>query len=166
MLVGCLVAAQVHGSPQEQVSAVAAEDPSETVVFLVRHAEKQIGEDPELTARGQARASKLADLLMHAGINYLHSSDYSRTKQTAAPLAVAFGLVTQLYDPRDLPALVKRIRDKGGRHVIVGHSNTVPQTVALLGGEPGAAIAENEYDRLYLVTLANGMAVTTVQLRY
>ena len=46
----------------------------------------------------------------------------------------------------------------GGRHLVVGHSNTVPELVALLGGDGGPPIDEaGEYDRLYVVTLtANG----------
>ena len=46
----------------------------------------------------------------------------------------------------------------GGSHLVVGHSNTVPELVALLGGDGGPPIDEaGEYDRLYVVTLtANG----------
>ena len=42
--------------------------PPETVIYLVRHAEKQTGDDPSLTVEGQARAEELAQTLQQAGI--------------------------------------------------------------------------------------------------
>jgi len=52
-----------------------------------------------------------------------------------------------------------------GRHLVLGHSNTTPQLVEALGGEPGAPIEEMEYDRLYIVTLMDGRT-STVLLRF
>jgi hypothetical protein len=50
---------------------------------------------------------------------------------------------------------------------VVGHSDTTPELVGLLGGDPGAPIDEpTEYDRLYVVTLGPDGTVTTVLLRY
>jgi hypothetical protein len=50
---------------------------------------------------------------------------------------------------------------------VVGHSNTTPAAVELLGGEPGAEIDEaDEYDRLYILTIATSGEVSTVVLRY
>ena len=73
----------------------------------------------------------------------------------------------KLYDPRELPSLVAQLRRIGGRHLIVGHSNTIPKTVELLGGEPGLAINEkSEYDRLYIVDVGANGAVSTVMMRY
>lgn len=139
-----------------------------TVVFLVRHAEKvDASADPELSQVGAERAVDLAAVLRDSGIERIHSSDYIRTRDTAAPLAVALGLEVELYDPRDLEALAVRLEEGGGRHLVVGHSNTTPNVVELLGGEPGAEIDEaSEYDRLYVVTIAAGGVASTVLLRY
>lgn len=138
------------------------------VVFLVRHGEKSDADrDPELSPAGKARARTLVDMLRDAGITHVHSSDFIRTRDTAAPLATARGLDLQLYDPNNLPALIQKVRSAGGRHLIVGHSNTTPQAVALLGGEPGQPIEEAaEFDRLYIVTIGPDDHVTTVLLRY
>lgn len=139
-----------------------------TVVFLVRHAEKvDESADPELSEAGAERAADLAAALRDAGIERIHSSDYIRTRDTAAPVAAALGIEVELYDPRDLSSLIDLLTRAGGRHLVVGHSNTTPAAVEQLGGEPGGAIVEGtEYDRLYVVTIGGDGAVSTVTLRY
>jgi len=137
-------------------------------VFLVRHAEKiDKSKDPNLSAEGLERALILARVLRDSRIEYVHSSDFIRTRDTATPIADAQELEVELYDPRNLPILVEKLRRKGGRHLVVGHSNTTPLMVELLGGEPGAEInEESEYDRLYIVTVATDRSVNSVMLRY
>jgi phosphohistidine phosphatase SixA len=150
------------------VPAVQASEHEPLVVFLVRHGEKaDLGEDPELSAAGRERAAILARTLRSAEIEYVHSSDFIRTRATAEPTAVEHGLEVELYDPRDLPALVAKLRGTGGRHLVVGHSNTTPPMVELLGGRPGPAIDEKgEYDRLYIVTVGGNGAAISVMMRY
>lgn len=147
-------------------AAVAEGEP--LVVFLVRHAEKtKVGRDPALTEEGAMRAEVLARSLRSADIDAVHSTGYVRTMSTAAPAATRLGTETEAYDPRDLPALAKKLRDAGGRHLVVGHSNTTPQMVELLGGDPGPAIDEAaEYDRLYIVTARADGSASSVLLRY
>jgi hypothetical protein len=48
---------------------------------------------------------------------------------------------------------------------VLGHSNTTPDLVTALGGDPQGPIAEMEYDRLYVVTLTDEGA-STVLLRF
>ena len=137
------------------------------VVFLVRHAEKlDDSNDPPLSEQGQARAAALARLLADAGITRVFSTGYARTRLTAQPLADRLGAEVEIYDPRDPAALVRRLADAGGRALVVGHSNTTPGLVQALGGDPGGPIAEDEYDRLYVVTLTPGAPPETVLLRY
>lgn len=146
--------------------AQAAAEP--LVVFLVRHAEKvDSSADAALSDAGRQRSAELARVLRDAHIQHVHSSDYARTRDTAAPTAALARTDVELYDPGDLPALVAQLRGTGGRHLVVGHSNTTPEVAKLLGGEPGAPIVESdEYDRLYMVTIGADGAVTTVLLRY
>ncbi len=139
------------------------------VVFVVRHAEKVAeGDDPPLSASGRARAAALADLLEEAGIVAVHSSDFRRTLETAAPLAERLGLPILLYDPAGPQPLVDRMLRDGGRHLVIGHSNTAPELVERLGGDGGTAIDEHsEYDRLYVVMpSADGGPARTLLLRY
>lgn len=135
------------------------------IVFLTRHAEKATeGNDPNLTAQGQARARNLARLLAKAGITAVFSTPTSRTRQTAQPLAVQSGVEAQLYDPAKPGTLVDKAKAAIGAAMIVGHSNTVPGLVSLFGGAPGAPIGDNEYDRLYQLILHADGSVTTVLL--
>lgn len=144
-----------------------------TVVFLVRHAEKSSGaaggasQDPGLTEAGRDRARALARVLGPAGITAIHSTDYRRTLGTARPLADALGREVTIYQPDELEALAERLRGTGGRHLVVGHSNTTPELVSMLGGEPGPPIDEEcEYDRLYVLVLEPDRTATTIRQRY
>jgi broad specificity phosphatase PhoE len=138
------------------------------VVFLVRHAEKLEAEaDPDLSTKGRGRAQVLASTLQSAGITHVHSSDYKRTRNTAGAVSRELGLKTKIYDPRELPSLVTQLKNMGGRHLVVGHSNTTPALARLLGGVPGSAIDEKrEFDRLYVITIDQSGKASTVLLRY
>ena len=134
----------------------------------MRHGEKaDLSKDPELSAVGRKRAAALAKTLRSAEIEYIHSSDFVRTRSTAAPTATEYGLEVELYDPRDLSTLVEKLRRTGGRHLVVGHSTTTPSMAELLGGKPQSAINEKgEFDRLYIVTIGRDGAASSVMMRY
>jgi phosphohistidine phosphatase SixA len=136
-----------------------------TVVYLVRHAEKlDDSKDPPLNDAGTARAALLARTLADAGITHIWSTDLKRTRLTAKPLAEKLGVTVSTYDPAKLSELAVRLQTTPGRHLVVGHSNTTPELVQALGGDPGGAIQDTEYDRFYVVVLAPG-GPATVQLR-
>ncbi|MEZ4699924.1 MAG: phosphoglycerate mutase family protein [Rhodothermales bacterium] len=145
--------------------------PDPVVIYLMRHAEKQVPPadttaDPSLDAAGMARAAALARTLGEAGVTRILSTNFKRTIETVEPLAQQLGLEVERYDPRALDAVAELLKTSTGRIVVVGHSNTTPQLVGLLGGESGPAYDEvTEYDRLYIVTIASGKT-TTIQLRY
>lgn len=138
------------------------------LVFLVRHAEKEpTGSDPILTEAGEARAQLLAKLLRDSSITNIHSTNYKRTWNTATPFAKQISKSIQSYDPRNHAALIQKIKATGGRHLVVGHSNTIPALVRSFGGKPRGAIDEaTEYDRLYILSFDENGAVNTVLLRY
>lgn len=152
---------------------------SETLIFLVRHAERaddgpeenrmamdpMMAEDPPLSAAGQDRAALLAEMLSDAGITHIHSTDYRRTQETAGPTAEGTGIKTTLYDASDLERFAVELISTPGRHLVVGHSNTTPSLVEALGGEPGSPMEPLEYDRLYLVSVSDS-GVRTVLLRF
>lgn len=139
----------------------------ETVVFLFRHAEKATGKDPSLTNPGKQRASELANTLRESGITHIFSSDYARTKQTVEPLAKEWNLKIQSYDPGQLSIFAEELKSIKGRIAVSGHSNTTPELVKLLGGDPGFPIGEKwEFDRLYVLTLKEGKLLSSVQMKY
>lgn len=171
--------AQAPASP----APTAAPERARTVIVL-RHAEKDPGGDPKdpgLSEAGARRAAALAELLAHAGVTHLFSSEYRRTHDTLAPLAARLGLTVQTV-PAAKPEELLRALDQlpaGSVAVVAGHSNTVPDVVARLGGELGGLVKsgttsllpDEAYDRLAVVTrppeAARALAApSTVELRY
>jgi len=120
---------------------------------LVRHAEKtKDKKDPALTKAGSQRAKDLVAALKDVPLTKIYSSDYKRTRNTAAPISAITGLDVVIYNPRDLRGFSKNLLMETGHILVVGHSNTTPQLSELLGGEAGTPIIEaTEYDRLYIL---------------
>jgi phosphohistidine phosphatase SixA len=136
------------------------------IVFLIRHAEKaDDSRDPPLSDEGKARAEGVARLLGDAGVTRIWSTNLLRTRHTAQPLADRLGLPVETWDPMALSAFADGLRRLPGRHLVVGHSNTTPDLVHALGGTPGDAIQDTEYDRLYVLVKV-GESVTTTLLRF
>lgn len=135
----------------------------ENVVVLVRHAEKvDDSRDPELSDVGKERARTLAEMLRDTELDAVYSTDFIRTRETARPLAELLELDVLIYDGSRLEELAAHLRAAGGRFLVVGHSNSTPEMVRLLGGDPGSAIPDDEYDRLYLVVEGREGTVTTL----
>lgn len=130
--------------------------------YLLRHFDKQnLQPDPGLTATGERRSMALVELLRDKTIRHIFSSDYARTRASVAPLAEARSLSVHLYDPRDLNALAAQLRKLDGA-VVVGHSNTTPQLVRLLGGT-AENMQEQDFGDVYVLTRTQG-AVETQRL--
>lgn len=157
-------------------TAVAPATPAQagaSVIYFVRHAETATEtadpRDPPLSAEGEQRAVTLARVLAETGLLSVHSTDLNRTRSTAAPVAEAFGLEVETYDPFDEEAIVglaDRLKSTPGGHLIVGHSNTTPEFVEAFGGDPISPIAETEYDRLYVLTVGSSGDLVSTLLRY
>lgn len=138
---------------------------ADTTYYLVRHAEKtKDKKDPALTDAGKQRAQDLALRLKDVKLTKIYSSDYTRTRDTAAPVAAAQGLDVTLYDPRDLQGFAESLSQEKGHILIIGHSNTTPPLAALLGGEAGEPINEAaEYDRFYVLSKTGKNAITVME---
>jgi broad specificity phosphatase PhoE len=121
------------------------------------------GADPDLSDAGRARAASLAEMLKDARITQIFVTEFKRTQQTAVPLAKRLGLEPAVVSSKEPAALAERLRGASGNVLVVGHSNTVPQILEALGVE-GVAIADSEYDNLFLVT--RGASPSLVRLRY
>jgi broad specificity phosphatase PhoE len=123
-----------------------------SVYYVMRHLHTPAGErDPDLTAEGQRQAALLAQWFRNERPAALYVSHYRRTRQTAAPLAAVLGLIPIVYDPADTPALLERVRAGPLPALIVGHSNTVPDIVAQLGGERPAALVHEDFGDIWQV---------------
>jgi broad specificity phosphatase PhoE len=137
-------------------------------IFLVRHAEKaSSAADALLSPEGEKRAECLANTLKDAGIKQIYVTDVKRTQQTAAPLAKALKLTPTILPAKDPNALIKNLLYTGGGNIlVVGHSDTVPFLIARLQAGTVPPIADNEYDRLFVVTIAEAAATPVTTLHY
>lgn len=136
-----------------------------TSIYLTRHAEKAAtGTDPALTSEGHVRATHIAATLKDAKIKHIYSTSYLRTKQTAQPLATYLSLPVTIYDGSQLATFAQQLRALPDNALVVGHSDTTPALIEQLGGDPGSAIAETEFDRLYQLHFSADGSVTTTLL--
>jgi len=119
--------------------------------YLIRHAEKQTGDDPELTVQGQQRAQRIAHLLSLTNSDAIYSTNYQRTRQTAEPIAQVKSLTVQHYNPKELKQFAHKLLSDNKDAVIVGHSNTTPQLVRLLSGQSVPDMDEQTYYKIYQV---------------
>lgn len=125
---------------------------AEPAYFVMRHLDTPAGErDPDLLPEGRRAAEALARWFGNRPPAAIYVTDYRRSRQTAAPLAARFGLTPVVYDPADTPGLVARVRGAGGRVLIVGHSNTVPEIVAQLGGARPAPLTHGDFGDVWRV---------------
>lgn len=119
-------------------------------LFLLRHAEKRDGINPNLSEAGKSRAEHLVSMLKDKEIKHIFSTNYNRTLETVKPLSQKLGIVVTHYNPRQLTALVKQLKTLKGNTVIVGHSNTTPQLVKLLI-DHDVTINEDQFDKLFVI---------------
>ena len=147
---------------------LAAAQQNVRTVFLVRHAEKaSAAADAPLSPEGEKRAECLASTLRDAGIKQIYVTDVMRTQQTAAPLAKALKIKPTILPAKDPNALIKNLVYTGGGNIlVVGHSDTVPFVIARLQGGTVAPIGENEYDRMFVMTVAEAAGMPAATLHY
>ncbi|MHC5109718.1 MAG: SixA phosphatase family protein [Planctomycetota bacterium] len=125
-----------------------------TVVYVVRHAEKESDTaDTDLSKKGHERAATLAWMLRDVPLDAIYSTDTLRTRNTVKPTATAGKLDILTYHPR--PGKLAQViqRELAGKSLLVcGHSNTVPRLLAELGAGIDEKILAG-YDDLFIVVL-------------
>jgi len=151
------------------------ESQATTTVIFVRHAEKAAmpADNPGLSAAGQRRAAELKRQLVDAdvvaGVDAVYSTPFRRTEETARPIADALDLPLHSYDAADTEAIMENIVKvhKGKVILVVGHSNTLPALMGNMGASKRVpAIAEDEYDNIYIVSIPWFGKTKTIRLRY
>lgn len=128
------------------------------MIFLVRHAERADAggpaeKDPALSETGKKRAAALAQALRDVAISAIHTSEFQRTRETAAPLAASLGVKPEVVPAKESTVLVAKLAAATGNVLVVGHSNTVPEVIKALGITTPITLAEDAYDDLFLVVL-------------
>ena len=151
----------------------AAAASAQQAVFLVRHAELPGAAmaDPKnvpISPAGKARAQRLAALLKDAGISAIYVTDFTRTKQTAQPLAQELGrplTVVPKGDPRELVAQIRK-EHPADKVLLVGHTDTLPGLIKALGHPDEIKIDAQDYGNVFMVAPRSEGPPTFVRLRY
>ena len=136
----------------------AQQEPAETKIYIVRHAEKEAGNDPVLTAAGNNRAGDLMRALQNEGIQKIYVSQYRRTQKTSDSLRLQLKIDTVHYAADTLcDNLINSIMEHGdfGKTIlIIAHSNTIPQIIRKFGVKdyPYGDIPDNVFDNLFVIT--------------
>ena len=160
-------------APQEQSKPI--------TVYLVRHAERadEPRQDPPLTEKGTLRSQELARILANADIKSIITSQFLRTKQTAEPLAkqanvavTSISLSVNPSNPRTISEqstaeVINKILERSGESVlVVGHSNSIPDVIKMLGGDVSPVIDEKKFDDLFVVTVYGKGKAKVAHMKY
>lgn len=138
-----------------------------TTYFFIRHAEKDVSNpnnlNPKLTQKGKNRAQNWANILIDTNIDYIYTTNYIRTRQTAKPIANSKKLKMILYDPKDLNSVDFQEKTKGKTTVVIGHSNTTPDFVnKVIGYKKYLPINEKVYGKIFIVKITGDVITDTL----
>lgn len=145
-----------------------------TTVILIRHADRDVPPagapafpGPSLNDKGMARSRKLVHVLSTAGIQAIYTSNYTRSKMTAKPF---FDAHSNLPTVRlDTATELKNhiLTNRAGQTVlVVGHANTVPELIRLLGGPSLPEINDCEFDNLFVLVRYSATNANVAKLKY
>lgn len=135
-------------------------EPVVSTFYFIRHAEKDRSNpeniDPELNQKGLGRAMHWAEILNEVSLDAIYTTDYERTRMTAAPAAIKQEITEQYYDPSTLDIEAFKLENLGKNVLVVGHSNTTPDFVnKMIGEEKFEAMDDYDNGSLFIVTLVN-----------
>ncbi len=135
-------------------------NPKETVIYIVRHAEKDTSDpknaDPDLNATGKERALDLAQVLRKEKLAAVFSTKFKRTQQTAVPIAQHEEIPVQTYEAQDFKTLVETVKSQyeNQKVLVVGHSNTILEIAEAFGAKrPVEKLSDDDYDLLLKVII-------------
>lgn len=157
ILIGICLLTVLSCKEEPKVKMVAA-DPVVSTFYFIRHAEKDrsIPEnpDPELNQKGLGRAMHWTEILNEVPLDAIYSTDYERSKMTAAPTAVKRDITVQYYDPAIIDLEQFKNENLGKNVLVVGHSNTTPALVnRMIGDERFSQMDDTDNGSLFMVTL-------------
>jgi len=136
----------------------AAKLPDETIIYVVRHAEKDLSDsknnDPHLSKLGKERAEALNDFLKTEKITAVYSTNFKRTIQTVAPVAQHNGVSINTYDSKDHSEIARIVKSQlvNQKVLVAGHSNTILEIVKAFGVNPPAdKLNDDDYDLIFQI---------------
>lgn len=152
----CMLFISCGNDTKNAESANISEEGISSTYYLIRHAEKDrtVVDDPGLLPIGLERANHWANYFEDIPLDQVYSTNYNRTKETAAPTASKKGLTVAFYDPANLFDEAFQEATRGKQVLVVGHSNTTPAFVnTIIGEKKYRQISDTENGMLYTVIL-------------
>jgi len=137
-----------------------------TTIYFIRHAEKvDSSKNPDLSTFGLERAAHWNEIFSDIPFDAIYSTDFTRTKQTAAPTATNKKIDITLYDAKSIDFQKFKTDNLGKTVLVVGHSNTIPDFVnKLINQDVYSNIDDKTFGNLYIVTL-NGDIINHLLLK-
>ena len=129
-----------------------------TIIYLVRHAEKDTGKNPILTQKGMQRSGDLMRIMADKQVAHIYVTQYRRTGLTADSLSRMMHIDTVHYTAdttgNDLVSRINEKKDWGKTILVIGHSNTIPALIRKLGLTYYIVkeLPETEFDNLFMIT--------------
>ena len=150
------------------ICQLASAQQNNRTIFLVRHAEPASAAPvASLSASGEKRAQCLAQTLADSGIKQIYVSDAKRAQQTAAPLAAQLRLKPSEIATKDISKTVRNLLYGGtGNTLFIGDGDMLPLIVQRLQAGKVSAISDSEFDRLFVISVAEGSSAPAATLRY
>lgn len=134
----------------------------ERVFYIVRHAEKDTGNNPVLSIKGRERAGDLHRVLQNRPIDLILVSQYRRTGMTGDSVRLYRNIETKTYKADatgdDLFQLIASLNGQYKHILVIGHSNTVPVIVRRTGATDYKVpeLSDAAYDHLFTISVKEG----------
>ena len=107
---------------------------------------------------GLLKAQKWSEIFEKIEINKILSTDTKRTISTAIPTSEGKKIKIDIYKPEDISYEAFLKENKGKKVLIVGHSNTIPETTnILIKNKFYNQIEDNNNSNLYFVNICDGV---------
>jgi broad specificity phosphatase PhoE len=142
----------------------------------VRHAEKDRSDprapDPALTAEGRQRAVDLERAIRARHVNAVITTHLKRAVDTGQPTADSLHITPEVYRAAGngnqvAAGMAELVRRRAGQTILlVGHSNTVPATIAALGGPRLTDLCDTSFSNLFVLVIPAGGAPTLTREHY
>jgi len=132
------------------------------ILYVVRHAEKDTGNNPVLSAIGKERAGALHRVLQNSPVELILVSQFKRTGMTGDSMRLYRNIETRSYKADatgdDLFNLIAALNGKYKHILVIGHSNTVPVIVRRAGAIDYTvpALPDYAYDHLFTISFEDG----------
>lgn len=142
----------------------------EVVIYLVRHAEKDLSDptnvNPALTAEGEARAEKLVQEMKGVKLEGVYSTKYDRNINTVKPLCSDRDLEIQNYVAFEFSGILDFMKtNKGKAFLICGHGDNLLPMVDYLGGDrPIESLGHTEYDKIFKIKITDDTCIVEMLL--